>query len=269
MSENRIPEATTRGCSESTSEAIEEAAFLARSKHRVRVLELLADGARTREELTAGTDVTRVTLSRTLSDLTDRGWIERDHADGEYAITNAGREVSVHFDRLLETIAVEQRYPDVIDALPTAWFDFDLRYLADGELVAGDEADPMSAAVANAVRNASSRKALLGTFLSLSLHTFEEALRVGDEPDGAVVFDLDVAETMLTDANLLNRWQTIESIADSPVYYRIDERVPCGIALIDGTVFLTVNGDQGKDFDVIRCTHPEVRAVDRTISDFI
>ena len=243
-----------------SSDAIESVAFLARSEHRVRVLSLLEDGARTRDEISEGVGVTRVTLSRILGDLEDRGLIARYPAENEYGLTRFGELVYRDFNRLLGTVSIGQAYPDIVNRLPTDWFDFDLRYLADGELVAGDEADPMSAArvVANAVQNASSRKALLGTFLSLPFHTFEEALRGGDEPDGAVVFDSNVAETMLTDSNLLNRWQTIESIAGSPVYYRIDERVPCGIALIDGTVFLTVDGERGKEFDVIRCTHPEV-----------
>ncbi|WP_049941743.1 hypothetical protein [Haloterrigena turkmenica] len=40
-------------------------------------------------------------------------------------------------------IVIGQQYPDVIDSLPTAWFDFDLRCLADNDLVA-DSADPLA-----------------------------------------------------------------------------------------------------------------------------
>lgn len=243
------------------SETIESVAFLARSEHRVRVLTILARGICTRDELGEKVGVTRVTLSRILGDLADRQLIVRHPSENTYELTRFGELVHRDFTKLLETVSIGRAYPGVVERLPTDWFNFDLRYLADGELVANDGGDPLSAArvVANAVQNASSRDALLGTFLSLPLYTFEEALRAGDEPDGAVILDADVAETMLTDPDLLNRWQQIEAIADTPVYYRLDERVPCALSLIDDeTVFLTIDGERENDFDVIRCTHPEV-----------
>lgn len=243
------------------SSAIESVAFLARSEHRIRVLSLLADGVRTRDDISEAVGATRVTLSRILGDLEDRELIARRPAENAYELTRFGELVYRDLAQLLETVSVGQAYPDVVERLPTDWFDFDLRYLADGELISDDGADLMSAArvVANAVQDSSSRNALLGTFLSVPLYTFEEALRAGDAPDGAVVFDPDVAETMLTDPDLLDRWQTIESIADSPVYYRTDERVPCAVTVLDEEeVFLTVEGERDGDFDVIRCSHPEV-----------
>lgn len=270
-----VADSTERGendAEEVSSEAIETVAFLARSEHRVHVLSLLDDDTCTREQLSEAVDVTRVTLSRILGDLEDRELIVRDIAENAYELTHFGRLVYQDVDRLLGTVSIGQAHPDVVKRLPTEWLDFDLRCLADAEVVTGGETDLMSAArvVANAVQNASSRKALLGTFLSLPLYTFEEAVRAGDEPNGAVVFDADVAETMLTESDLQDRWQTIEGIATVPVYYRIDECVPCSVSLIDGeTVFLTVEGDGGTEFDVLRCTHPEVvEWADRVIDEY-
>jgi|GEM_PF-1858294 len=252
-------------------DAVETVAFLARSEHRVRVLSLLADGPRSRDEITERVEATRVTLSRIFGDLEDRDLIARDPTATTYELTRYGDLVYRDLDRLFGTVSIGRAYPGVVERLPAEWFDFDLRCLADGELVSGDEADPMSAArfVANAVRDATSRKALLGTFLSLPLHTFEESLRTGEEPDGVVIFDADVAETMLDDPNLRERWQGIESITDGPVYHRVDERVPCGVAVHDGeTVFLTVDREGGNGFDVIRTTHPDVvEWADRTIDE--
>ncbi|WP_049927459.1 helix-turn-helix transcriptional regulator [Halopiger goleimassiliensis] len=241
--------------------AIESVAFLARSEHRVRVLSLLDGGARTRDEISDAVGATRVTLSRILGDLEDRGLIARRPSENAYELTRYGELVHRDFSRLLGTVSIGQECPDVVERLPADWLGFDLRYLADAELVSDDGADLMSAArvVANAIQHSSSRNALLGTFLSVPLYTFEEALREGKAPDGAVVFDPDVAETILTDPDLRERWRTIESIADSPVYYRTDERVPCAVSVLDDEeVFLTVEGERNGDFDVIRCTHPEV-----------
>lgn len=252
------------------SDAIELVAFLARSEHRIRVLSLLDDGVRSRDELGEAVGATRVTLSRVLGDLEDRGLIARYPAENAYELTRFGELVYRDIARLLGTVSVGKAFPDVVERLPTDWFDFDLQALADGELVADEGGDLMSAArdVADAVQEASSRRALLGTFLSLPLYSFEEALRAGDAPDGAVVFDADVADTWLSDANLRERWQTVESIAESPVYYRVDESVPCAVSLIDGdTVFLTIDGDRQNDFDVIECTHPDVVAWADTVTD--
>lgn len=243
------------------SDAIETVAFLARSEHRVHVLSLLNGSGRTRDEISEEVGVTRVTLSRILGDLEERELIVREVSENTYALTRYGELVYQDLSRLLGTASLGQRFPDVVERLPTEFFDFDLRCLADGELLGDDGNDPMSAArvVANAVQDASSRNALLGTFLSMPLYTFEEALRADDEPEGAVIFDSEAAETMLTDSDLRTRWQNIESLADAPVYYRVDERIPCGIALIDDeTVFLTIDRDEDNGFDVIRSTHPVV-----------
>lgn len=261
MSENASTSTPSRVGTKATSDAIEGAAFLARSEHRVRVLESLADGRRTREELMAGTDVTRVTLSRILGDLSDRGWIERDHADGGYAVTNAGREVYEQFDRLLETIAVGQRCPDVVGSLPTAWFDFELRCLAGAELVGTDSADPLAGVrvVADAVGRATTVRAVLGSVTSLPMYTHSEALSAGDPPDAEVVFDRDASTVALENPELVDQWRGIERRTGRPVYYSVDETIPCNVALVDEeTVFLSTATADGGGFDVLRCTHSAV-----------
>lgn len=243
------------------TDAVESVAFLARSEHRVRVLALLNAGPRTRDQISERVGVTRVTLSRILRDLEDREWITRQSPENRYALTTFGELVYRDVDRLLGTVSVGREYHDVVERLPTEWFEFDLRRLADGELVGSESADPLAAAriVANAVQNASSCRALLGTFISLPMYSFEATVRSGDEPDGAVVFDPDVTGTMLDDPSLRDRWQKIEAATSSTVYYSVDERVPCSIDLIDDeTVFLTVDREREKGFDIIRCTHPEV-----------
>jgi len=203
--------------------------------------------------------VTRVTLSRILGDLEERDWIVRQN--GVYTLTGLGELVYDDFTQLLGTVSIGQEYPDVIQRLPTRWFDFDLQCLAEGELVADQSADPLAAAriVANAIQDASSFRSLLGTFIALPMYTYEEAVRAGTEADGTVVFDRDLTETMLSDPDLRGRWQTIEAATSSVTYYSLDEPVPCSIDLIDGeTAFLTVDRERDIGFDIIRCTNPDV-----------
>ena len=241
-------------------DAIDAVAFLARSKHRIRVLELLTDGPRTREELAAGTDATRVTLSRILGDLEDRGWIEHDHANRSYALTRFGRLVFEEFSRLLGTVSVGREHPDLVNRLPTEWFGFDLRCLDGAERVATADADPLSAArvVANAIGEASACRSLLGTFIALPMYSFEAAVRAGEVPEGTVVFDPNVTATMLDDPDLRSRWKRIEAAAEGHLYYAVDEEVPCSIDLVDGTAFLTVDRERERGFDILRTDRTEV-----------
>ncbi|MDL0143424.1 helix-turn-helix transcriptional regulator [Halobacterium salinarum] len=242
-------------------ETLETVAFLARSEHRLGVLALLDGTARTRSDLEAHTDATRVTLSRVLNDLTERSLIEHDPSSNAYTLTQFGALVYRDFDRLLGTVAVGQALPSVINRLPVDWFDFDLQCLAGSEHVGTEQADPLAAArvVAGAVGAADSCRSLLGTFISLPMYTFGEAVRKGTAPSVTVIADAEVAATMTEDAALRERWEAIEAGTDRTTYYRIGERVPCSVDLIDGeTVFLTVNRHQDAGFDVLRSTHPDV-----------
>jgi len=244
-------------------EALELVAFLTRSEHRLRVLDLLDGGERTREELRQGTSVTRVTLSRILGDLTDRGLVAADATGDSYERTDYGDLVYRDVVRLLGTAAVGQAYPGVVERLPTERFDFDLRCLADGTHITGEHADPVAGAraVADAAREAAECEAVVGTFTSLPMYAFEEAVAAGEEPDCTVVFDARVTETMLTDPRLREKWRQIEAANETTVYYGVDDRVPYTVDLVGGdTVFITVDRDREGGFDVIRCDHPEVVA---------
>ncbi|PHQ37894.1 transcriptional regulator [Halorubrum persicum] len=250
---------------------VEYVAFLTRSEHRFHVLDLLADGAGSREELRDQLDATRVTLSRILGDLEDRDLIQRRTSDRGYELSSFGEAVHRDLVRLQGTITAGQTYPKLISRLPTDWFDFDLRCLANGEHVHRKSEDPLAAArvIANAIRGGSSCESLVGTFTSLPMYGYEQAIQNGTEPEVRVVFDSNVTETMVEDSSLRAKWREIQSQIDSTVYFSLDERVPCTVDLIDGeTVFFTVDRDQETGFDIISCSHPDVVAwADRVIGE--
>nr|WP_245154565.1 ArsR family transcriptional regulator [Halorussus marinus] len=235
------------------------------------MLDLLANGARPREELSERMDATRVTLSRILGDLEDEGFVEQTNADREYELTTFGELVYRDFARLLGTVSVGQIHPDLVSRLPTDWFDFDLRCLVDSEHVRGKSADPFAAArvVANALKDGSSCEAIVGTFTSLPMYAHEQDIRDGTESEVRVVFDSDVTATMLEDPSLRSKWREIEAATDSTVYYSLDERLPCTVDLIDGeTVFFTIDRVEDTGFDIISCSHPDVLAwADRVCSE--
>jgi len=251
---------------------VEYVAFLTRSEHRFHLLDLLADGASSREELRDQLDATRVTLSRILGDLEERNLIQRRTSDRGYELSSFGEAVHRDLVRLQGTITAGQTYPELITRLPTDWFDFDLRCLADGKHVHRKSEDPLAVArvIANAIKGGSSCESLVGTFTSLPMYGYEQAIQNGNEPEVRVVFDSSVTETMVEDAPLRATWREIQSQVDSTVYYSIDERVPCTVDLVDGeTVFFTVDREQETGFDIISCFHPDVVAwADRVIGEY-
>jgi predicted transcriptional regulator len=244
-----------------SSDAIEAVSFLARSEHRVQVMARLRAGPRSREEINDAIDVSRVTVSRVLSDLEEREWIRRSPTDHRYGLTGFGERVFDDLHRLVQTVSVGQQYPDVVERLPTDWFGFDLRCLTDGEHIAGDDGDPLAAArvVADEIEHASTCRSLLDTFIALPMYTFEDAVQAGTEPTTTVMFDPGLTESMLTDQSLVDRWQSIEAATDETVYYAVESSVPCSIDLVDErVVFLTVERERDSGFDIIRTTHPDV-----------
>ncbi|WP_435098555.1 helix-turn-helix transcriptional regulator [Halarchaeum sp. P4] len=240
-------------------ETIETVAYLARSEHRVRVLELLARGVRERETLLEETGVTRVTLSRVLSGLEERGWIAK--SGGEYELTGFGALVYEDLSRLLGTVSLGETYPDVVERLPTEWFGFDVCRLADGELVADEHADPLAATrvVANAVREADTVRALVGSFTSLPMYAYAEATHAGRAGDATVVFDADASALVREDAAIAEQTTGIERRTGSDIYYRTGNDYPCNVDLVDGeTVYIGVPRERGGGFDIIESTDDAV-----------
>ncbi len=252
--------AAAPGTADGRTEAVEAVAFLARSEHRVRVLELLAERPLTRDELRARTDVSRVTLNRILGDLEERNWIGRRGAAGECSLTDFGELVYEEFMRLVDTVAAGQDRPELVERLPTDWFGFDLRDLSDAETIAADESDPMAPTrvVAEALADADAVRALVGTFVGLPMYAHRETIRNGDPIDGSVVFDADAAAVCFEDSEVERRWREIESETDAPVYHAVEGSFPCNVDLIDGTVFISC-GTAAGGLGVLRTENPAVR----------
>lgn len=119
---------------------IADVAFLCRSPNRVAVLSALAAEPCDRLTLRETVGASRVTVGRILSDLEARGWVRRDGTD--YTATTAGRVVATAVDDLRATLAATETLDPLLDHLPVEAFDFDLRVLADAEVIVPTPADP-------------------------------------------------------------------------------------------------------------------------------
>lgn len=119
--------------------SLDHVEFLARSESRVEVLEALDQEPRTRNELKELTDISRFTLSRTLSDFEDRGWIER--VGKRYETTGKGAVVASEFKTLLANLDVAETLDGTLDWLQVEKFDFDLARLDDAEVITPSQSD--------------------------------------------------------------------------------------------------------------------------------
>lgn len=121
------------------SKRLNDVEFLIRSTNRLDVLSAVLDDPQNRRELRAETDFSRVTLSRILGDLTDRGWVSR--TNDHYEITAEGEVVALEIERLFANLDVIDSLGETLRWLPIELFDFELCRLADAEVMLPDEHD--------------------------------------------------------------------------------------------------------------------------------
>ncbi len=124
---NRLPQhpdTCVFGAKASTNDR-DDIEFLARSKHRFRILEALSERPYERDELQQETDVSRTTIQRTLSDMEEMGWIES--AGWRYKITELGDIIRSEFDRVLGVAGAVQELNQVIEWVPVEAIDIDLQ----------------------------------------------------------------------------------------------------------------------------------------------
>ena len=108
---------------------LDDVRFLASSDHRVGVLDTLADGPATREELCAETGASSPTMGRVLGDFADRNWTERD--GHTYRLTGLGEFVASQLEAFLDAMTTEHRLRDVSPWLPHELDGFSVELLTD------------------------------------------------------------------------------------------------------------------------------------------
>ncbi|MFB9806949.1 helix-turn-helix transcriptional regulator [Haladaptatus pallidirubidus] len=108
---------------------IKEIEFLARSDHRIRVLEALTEGPCDRKKLRVTTSASSPTMGRVLADFEDRRWIVRDGPD--YQLTQLGAFVADRFLDFREAMETEYKLRDVWQWLPREMEGFSVDLFAD------------------------------------------------------------------------------------------------------------------------------------------
>ena len=108
---------------------LEEIEFLARSDHRVGVLDALAGQPCDRDDLRVATGASSPTMGRILGDFEDRRWIVRDGRT--YELTRLGEFVASRFTDLRKAMETERELRDVVPWLPREMDGFTVDMFAD------------------------------------------------------------------------------------------------------------------------------------------
>lgn len=130
-------------------DVLEPVSFLAGSSNRVAVLDALADGARTRDQLSEVIPASRVTVGRILDDFDDRWWVTA--GESGYELTHLGRLLHAAFDDLLREVRRIDDLEPLLPSFPRA-LDLDLTLLDDAEVVLARPSNPFSILRGQALR---------------------------------------------------------------------------------------------------------------------
>lgn len=109
--------------------ALDEIEFLARSDHRVEVLDALAEQPCDRNDLRAATGASSPTVGRILGAFEDRCWVVR--GGRTYELTPLGEFVAERFTDLRDAMEMEQNLRDVWQWLPREMRGFTVDLFAD------------------------------------------------------------------------------------------------------------------------------------------
>lgn len=122
---------------------LDELVFLARSRHRIRLLVELDRTQRSRQELLGRTDISQPTLGRILADFEERNWV-RNHHNGAYSLTSLGVLLADVLEDLLEALGTTGDLADVLEHLPLEELELYPLQLATTGIVTPSSEDPLA-----------------------------------------------------------------------------------------------------------------------------
>lgn len=240
--------------------ALEDIAYLARSKNRVEILATLVTGPQTPRSVEEATGVSRSTLERILSELEERGWAERT-TDGTYAATAAGEFAVREFEPLVGTMQALRTLGETAAWLPDDGISIGLQHFRDATVRRSDPNSPDAEAtrVLELIQNAAYFDAL--SYIAPTLSQLQ-SLRDGVVERGMTVRNVltDGLVTYLQDRDeQTSCWQ--EYIEGGARVYRYEGRIPCNVFIVDETVLVMNNDPEaGRPCEFIEIRDDTVRA---------
>lgn len=234
---------------------IDDIAFLARSETRVRSMRAIDEHPRDRRDLARATDTPRSTLSRTLSELEERGWIERN---GQlYELTTAGTLLIEQFVPLLDTVSVLQTLGEAIDLLPFDETDLTVQHLEDAQFVTPTGLNPTAHFDygIERLREADRFRCVARTAPLVYVEAIHEGVVTG-RLTAECVLDGTYLDDLQDEPELQEHWNEIA--VESETVRRSEEPISFVLLVLDGTVHLWLCDERGGSQGLVECENPGV-----------
>lgn len=218
-------------------EGLADIAYLARSENRVGILETLVASTHSSREIEAATGTARSTLERILTELEERGWVERA-TEGGYKATAAGEFAVAEFTPLVESMAALRTLGDAVEWLPREELSVGLHHFSDATVRTPESNNVTAPAeyMTKLLREATEFACLVRIAPPLG---FEMAMR-DRAVDGRLttehVITGDELDYLTDQPDRIRRWREYLE-ADISVYC-YDEDIPCNLFVIDETVLI-------------------------------
>ena len=235
--------------------ALDDIDFLTRSEHRVTVLEALKDEPYEYAELKDLTGVSRVTLNRLLAQFEEKKWIVEDE---QYKITPIGEIIASDLRVLLETTELSQELQGVIQWLPTAIMDFDLRQLDDARIATVTNNEPYKPIErAYTLCEPASRSRYIGNGTSISFARMTADKIPSGDDRFAVVFSSSAVDAIADSPKsaALHR----EMIEQGWDIYEHETTLPVSMGVYDGTVLMLLVDTNGTERGFVESDDPVIR----------
>lgn len=242
---------------------LEPIVFLARSETRVQLLEHLLEAERSRAEVNDSVDASRSTVSRTLSEFEERGWVERQN--GTYRLSAVGEIIGTEFLALVDSIQQTEDLSAFLSRFPYREYELNLAALREAEVTVATETEPHAPIRqhAQSVREASRYRALLPGIIMQGKEDIHSRV-VNGQLDIEFVVPPRVAETM-TDAEFVDTFR--EQVASGHLSVHVAEATPAFFLglLDDDLVQIGVSDADGLPRAMLETDHEPVRAWAETV----
>lgn len=215
--------------------------YLTSSCNRVKVLGALTERAGEARQLREEIGMPRSTFRRILSELEDRGWVER--TDGVYHATPLGEYVEAYFTDCVDTMGTVDRLAEFYEYAPFSEIDVEFEVLAESRVVVSEDYRPHAPIeeYLRAVEEADEIRALSPVISELYSEKYYEAITQRGTRVENVIRDR-VAETILE--NWRGRMEEVRGHGNTETYVYEGE-IPFGLMVADGVVYLTGHDDGG------------------------
>lgn len=246
--------------------ALDDIAFLARSRNRVAALETLSSGPHDRAALQEATDIPRPTVGRIINEFQARGLVVQ--YGQQYETSPLGDFLTTEFRSLLEGAETMRKLRGVVEWLPTDEFDFTLDHFANATITTPRSGDPTAPArrAATLTREADHIRFISDAFVP-PIYEAVWQRTVHEDQTAVAVLSEEVITTIRESPEMAEMAR--ETIASGEAtFYRCAGSCPYRMAVIDETVagMLLLN-DDGNAAAVIETEDETVLSWVRTTID--